>query len=472
MDNPGLSLRSRRPGVSTLWVLLTLPVLVLLTLYAVEAGRIHLARQQLVTSLESAALAAVKKCVSGETDSTLASRECGVDFAAANLVAGQSPALSLNRDASIVPSENADCLGDLVYGTLVEVESPTEFNTRYMGGCGRKTGPNAVAMLTQSESDWVTVTLCGRSYTDMVVVGTLNYGPTAPPMVVRVRNVGANSFEFVAQNVNDGSFESGYSVYFIVVEAGVYTEAGDGVTMEAILYNSTVTDQRPNWNGENRGYLNTYTNPVVVGQVMSYNDPDWSTFWSHNGNRRFPADAGGLYTGKHTGEDPDTTRADETIGYIVFEEGVGELEGLPFYAGETTDSVRGIDNAPPYTYALPTTHGWAYAVVNNSGEAGGDGASSHLHGNDPIDPGSISLSLDEDQMQDAERQHTTEVVHYVAFSGPCVVRARHEMEVPWYFNSLFGCVLANPTVAGHAAARYDCVDDCAKLLCVETFVCP
>ncbi len=472
MGNPGLSLRLQRLGVSTLWVLLTLPVLVLLTLYAVEAGRIHLARQQLVTSLESAALAALKKCVSGETDSTFAARECGVDFAASNLVAGQSPALDLNWDASIIPNENADCEGDLVFGMLGEVETPIELNTQYLGGFGRKTGPNAVAMLTQSQSDWVTVTLCARSYTDMVVVGTLNYGPTAPPMVVRVRNVGANSFEFVAQNVNDGSFESGYPVYFIVVEAGVYTDAVEGGTMEAVLYNSTVTDRKSSWNGENRGYLNTYTNPVVVGQVMSYNDPDWSEFWSHNGNHRFPADPGGLYTGKQVGEDTDTIRADETVGYIVFEEGVGALEGLPFYAGETTRSVRSIDNSPPYTYTLPSPRAWAYAVLNTSGEAGGDGATSHLHGNDPIDPGAINVSLDEDQLRDAERSHIAEVVHYVAFSGPCAVHARHEMEVPWYFNSLLGCVLANPTVAGSATAWYDSAEDCAKLLCVDTIVCP
>jgi len=461
----------RRRGVATLWILLTLPVLFLLVLYVVEVGRLHLARQQLVTSLESAAMAAAKKCATTDSLNTLDARDCGIDFAAANLVSGLAPTLDANHFAAGTPTENSSCNGDLVFGSLVEVEPNTEFNANYLGGCGRTEGPKAVATRKTSEGDWQTVTLCCREYECMIVVATINYAVADPPLVVRIRNTTGNSFEFFVQNVNDNSVMTGYDVDFLIVEAGVYTAAADGVKMEAFKYDSTVTDENNSWVGENRGYTNAYANPVVVGQVMSHNDPDWSVFWSHNGDRRLPADAGGLYTGKHVGEDFDNTRADETVGYIVFEEGAGEMNGLQFYAGDTQRTVQSISNNPPYTFAFPFPDAGTFAVASQSGERGGNGAWAHLHGPDPIDPGVINLSLDEDQIANAERSHVTEHVHYVTFAGPCVVRAQHQMEVEWYFSNLFGCVLENPTIQGRATAYFDCVDHCSKLFCPDEFIC-
>ena len=290
-------------------------------------------------------------------------------------------------------------------------------------------------------------------------------------MVVRVRNVGSNQFDFLVQNVNNNAPLAGYDVHFIVVESGVYTQAVHGVTMEAFTYNSTVTDENNSWVGQNRGYANAYANPVVVGQVMSYNDPDWSVFWSHRGNRRFAADASGLWAGKHVGEDFDTTRANETVGYIVFEQGIGTIGGLTYYAGDTQQTVQGIDNSPPFTFANPSTVG-TFAVASQSGERGGNGAFALLYGADPVDPGTISVSLDEDQIANAERSHVTEHVHYVSFAGPCVARVQHQMQVDWYFSNLFGCVLSPPTVQGTATAYFDCAENCSKLICVDQFVCP
>lgn len=72
-------------------------------------------------------------------------------------------------------------------------------------------------------------------------------------------------------------------VHFVVVEAGVYTEGVHGVTMEAVKYTSTTTDRAGDgnihWIGETRSYSNAYVSPVVFGQVMTANDPNFSTFW-------------------------------------------------------------------------------------------------------------------------------------------------------------------------------------------------
>ena len=73
---------------------------------------------------------------------------------------------------------------------------------------------------------------------------------------------------------------------------------------------------------------------MVLGQVMSENDPRWSVFWAKDGNfcdadvvGCDPPSASSLAVGKHVGEDLDTDRADETIGYIVLDEGGGALNG-------------------------------------------------------------------------------------------------------------------------------------------------
>ena len=462
---------ARRRGAATLWIILTLPIMMMLVLYAVESGRLHLARQQLVTSLESAAMAAAQQCATGNDPDTSAARACAIDFAAANFVLETASALDLNFDPAAGPAENADCSGDIVIGTLVEIGAAAEFHATQLGACAALEGPNLIATQRTSAADWQTVSLCCRDYTSMVVVGTPSYSDTDPPMVVRIRNVTSNSFEFLVQNVNNNAPQAGFDVHFLIAEEGVYRGSTDGITMEAVTYLSTVTDENNDFVGENQGYNNAYANPVVVGQVMSFNDPDWSVFYSHNGDRRFPADAGALFTGKHVAEDFDNTRADETVGYMVFEEGAGTLGNLQYFAGDTQRTVQGVGNAPPYTYGFASDAG-TFAAASQSGMRGGNGSWGILFGDDPVDPGTISVSVDEDQIADAERNHITEHVHYVTVIGPCAVRVRHHRPVDWYFSSLFGCVLSQPTIQGEATAYFDCVDQRSKLICIETFVCP
>ena len=75
-------------------------------------------------------------------------------------------------------------------------------------------------------------------------------------------------------------------MHYVVVEAGVYDEPG--YKMEAVKFTSTVTDENNSWVGESRTYQQSYSNPVVVGQVMSYNDSDWSVFWACGSSRTAP----------------------------------------------------------------------------------------------------------------------------------------------------------------------------------------
>lgn len=285
-----------------------------------------------------------------------------------------------------------------------------------------------------STDAWTTVTLNQDYGNEMVVVCTPNYDKyDTGPAVVRVRNAADTSFEVGLARpwfgALPGDHWSAY-VHCMVVRAGVYTEAEHGVKMEAVrLDNFASKDSRGSWSGEPQNYANSYTNPVVVGQVTSPEtgtppsncppannyicDSDWSVFWNRGSSRSNPPVAGALYVGRHTGEDPNPRPA-ETLAYVVIEAGSGTMEGIGYAAGLGSDTVRGVDNAPPYSY----THGLtsaSTAILSQAGMDGGDGGWAILYGSAPVTASRISIAIDEDWYWDSERRHTTEQVGYIVF---------------------------------------------------------
>ena len=258
-------------------------------------------------------------------------------------------------------------------------------------------------VVTGVGNSWKTVTL-DHSYNSMVVVASPNYDAADPPLVVRIKNASGNNFDVrVDRADNSSAAVSGIDVHYMVVERGTYNAAQHGVKMEADKFNSAITDENGSWVGQSRSYDNAYTNPVVLGQVMTYNDPDWSTFWARGSSAGDPPSSSTLYAGKMVGEDSDTTRADETIGYIVIEAGQGTLSGSDYVAGLGTKSVAGIDNSPPYAYGLSGLGSADTAVVSQSGMAGVNGSWAVLYGTGPLSAARINLAVDEDQIHDTER---------------------------------------------------------------------
>lgn len=478
--NPGQPVLCRavslhRRGVATLWMILAIPVVLVALCFAIESARLWLMRQQLIVSVESAALSAVIEMdgslgVSG----TLGARRSAAAFAAVNTVDGDPVPLALNYDPADVPNENADCDGDILLGTILERSGQRVFNAGLPGGCGDAvSGPKAVSLMRRSAGGWQTVRMCNRSYSAMVVVATPNYTELSTPAVVRIRNVTADSFDFFLQSTNTGAPVASVAIHFLIVEAGRYTVAGDGVRMEAVRYLSTATDRAPNsWNGESRSYLNSYAQPVVIGQVMSFNDPDWSVFWSRGPNRSTPPTPTVLRTGKHVGEDPDTTRAAEVVGYIVIEAGTGTMRGLPFYAQRSPDFVRGMDNSPPYVVGLPgsPTAPGGFAVASQAGMDGNNGSWAVLYDTDPVSDTQLNLVLDEDQLSNAERNHITENVDYVILAGPYAARVRTQITVDYLCT--FGCPLTPPTLQAETFSFFDCLRHRARLTKVDRVICP
>ena len=264
---------------------------------------------------------------------------------------------------------------------------------------------------------WTTVDL-GQNYDSAVIIATPIYpNGTISPVVTRIRNVSGSSFDLRLGRVDGLTNQVSLSVSVVAVEEGVYTQAENGVKMEAVKITSSVTAHNSSWTAEAQSYSNSYTSPVVVGQVMSVNDPLWSVFWSMGSTRTSPATASSFAVGKHVGEDSDITRADEVIGYIVIESGSGSISGIAYEAALGSDTVQGTANSStPYQYSLMGGLSQAnVAAASISGMDGSDGAWAVLAGNPALTTSNIGLYAIEDQLNDTEASHTTTQVGYIIF---------------------------------------------------------
>ena len=263
---------------------------------------------------------------------------------------------------------------------------------------------------------WQTVQL-SHTYDTMVVVCTPNYSAAQPQAVVRVRNAEGNSFQVRAQNPGDRSAVQ-IDVHYIVIEAGVYNIPQHGAKLEARRYLATRTDSQGSWVGHSVGYGNTYANPVVLGQVMTFNDARWSTFWCYDGtSRQTPPTRNGLAIGKHVGGDRDRDRAPEELGYIVFEAGLMELDGIRAFANLGPRSVAGMGNNPPYLYYPLFAPAAGGAIATRAGSAANHGAWSVLYGPDPVTSRIIRLANDKDTLRTPHRRLPMEHVGYFIFAA-------------------------------------------------------
>jgi Flp pilus assembly protein TadG len=131
--------RHNRRGISTLWVILTLPVFLALLVFVVDVANLWLARVELENGLEAAALAAVAEW-GKSSDLTVpvpsiattdSARAVGVAYARANTLRGLPIGIQANLAAPTTgnPNANASCDvlagGHLVFGAIAAGSSLT-----------------------------------------------------------------------------------------------------------------------------------------------------------------------------------------------------------------------------------------------------------------------------------------------------------------------------------------------------------
>ncbi|MEO0339931.1 MAG: carbohydrate-binding protein, partial [Bacteroidota bacterium] len=274
--------------------------------------------------------------------------------------------------------------------------------------------PFETGLIQDVTDQWITIPL-EQTYQSMVVIATpLLSDRNQFPVVTRIQNASGNSFELRLQNPSGSNFGSN-AVYYVVAEEGIYTLENDGIKMEVRKDSTLLTANYQKWNEvEGRAYQQNYQEPVVLGQVMTYNDPKWSVFWaSQNNNSRDIPSASSLSLGKNVAEDADRERQPEVLGSIIIEAGSYTIQNKQLEARLGEKTIRGINNTG-YQYSLihPSSRG---AVLSMAGMEGGNGGWPVLFGNDPVNEADLTLVIDEDQIKDNERGHTEEQVAFLAF---------------------------------------------------------
>lgn len=282
---------------------------------------------------------------------------------------------------------------------------------------------------------WTTVSL-DNTYANAIpvctyVLGTFagtNPNYTNVPAVTRIRNIGASSFELRIQGWENSAASAG-DVHCMVMDEGAHT-LPDGRQVEAHSVLSDKTSGQYSLDGAwnqtiledvSASIVHSYTNPVVVGQVMSYNDPRASVIYVSDCDARqnhpfMTGMADGICVGKHIGMIKDT-RNPETIGYIVGEAGSGTVNNVFYELALGADTVAGNNGANNgYSYALSKHH--TMAVLTQAAEDGGNGSWATLYGGTPLTANAMSLAVDEEIFAgDVSRNHTREPVYYWAFAG-------------------------------------------------------
>jgi hypothetical protein len=286
----------------------------------------------------------------------------------------------------------------------------------------------------QIGTDWKTVSL-PYSYDSMVIVTSPIYKQELPPAVVRIKERTSNSFQIRMQmpgsNRKPNAFAEPihnpylgrnddwrYNVHYMVVEEGVYTRDIHGINMEAGIVSCERVNHSSNWQAQEHQLSNRYAQPVVVGQVQSFNDPRWSAFWAnipHLDEQRMTSK---VEFGLNVAEDLDKKRKTEEIGYVVIEEGEGTIGNFRYVAKLGPITIRGFHSRENHNaYTLDLDFAPETPIVSSASMRGGNGGWAVLNGetNGPVDKSTLKACIMEDQIRDSETGHTTEKLSYIIF---------------------------------------------------------
>ncbi len=133
-----------RRGLSTIWLLIALPTLLVLFCFVINIANLWLARVELENALEAAALAAVLEWGQAGGGPTADPRDAGVAYAAANRVRGMELVIATNLDPAPGPgnpNENLTCdvqktppMGNLIFGAIID-DDPLTFDAGAIPSC-------------------------------------------------------------------------------------------------------------------------------------------------------------------------------------------------------------------------------------------------------------------------------------------------------------------------------------------------
>ncbi|MFZ0728271.1 MAG: MopE-related protein [Desulfobacterales bacterium] len=252
----------------------------------------------------------------------------------------------------------------------------------------------------QADHQWQTVRL-NRTFTaPVVIVNAISY-TDKDPAVTRVRNVTGSGFEMRIQEWDylDGR-HSIERVNYIVIESGSYELTG-GTRLEAGRFNA---DAVASFASIKFG-RDFNAAPVVMATIDSVNEDDAVTMRLKN------ITTTGFDYRLQEQESNERRHAAESAGYIAWEPSAGSMNGFVFEIGKTPNSV---------THAfqvLPFYEAFGRPPVVLAGMQTTDGSDTAAERYQNKSTGGIEVKVEEEQSRDAETNHTTEVIGYMAFES-------------------------------------------------------
>jgi hypothetical protein len=249
------------------------------------------------------------------------------------------------------------------------------------------------------DNNWKRINF-SQSFADPIVVANPLSLNGADPAVIRIRNLGSTGFEIRIQEWNylDGT-HTVENVSYLALERGSFT-LENGARVEAGRFST----DKVNTFGQvsfNQGFKNV---PVVVTSITSFNGSDTVTGRVKNVNTR-----GFEYTMQEQ-ESISDVHTGESIAYIAWEPSAGTVDGITYEIAKTGADVShsfhtiqfktDFKTSPLFFADMQTANGMDTANVRWQNK----------------DEYAIEVQIDEEQSQDDEIEHATEVVGCMAFS--------------------------------------------------------
>jgi hypothetical protein len=200
-----------------------------------------------------------------------------------------------------------------------------------------------------TDTEWKLITLT-EPFNSPIPVCTSYFAQINNPVVPRVRNVAFDSFELTVRSLRpDETLTAPVEIDCVIFERGVYTEAANGINMEVRRTPSMDTSTPSTWIESQLVLANTYTDPIVLGQVQTENNPIYSSFYSLGYN----SSSNSVNFGKWTRVLFGTPF--ELVGIVVMESSSsGIWRGRPYQAIKGT-AAKGTTYLPPNEYPVDFT---------------------------------------------------------------------------------------------------------------------
>jgi hypothetical protein len=249
-------------------------------------------------------------------------------------------------------------------------------------------------------------------YESPIVVCSPSYS-SGLPRTVRLRDVSSDSFMVRVQNPS-GSVVPNTLVYYLVVEEGVWDSP---FKIEAGKYSTNTVGENNNWDYDFRDYGQTYSgNIIVLHQVTSNDDPTWITSYVSRANSRTnpPRSSDSGFRIALNGAEAVDSHGSEEIAYVILQEGTGTVGEVKWETKQTSDSISGFGNSPPYqtSFSQGFTQSPVVVIACHQEADGGDGGWADVFS---VTATQLGLAIDEDQVKDSERSHTTETCGFIVF---------------------------------------------------------